>query len=66
VLTIGIGRTEANEGDRLNVCWAAMEARWRAVEALPTIPAHVLVDGKRRIARCRIMGWRQQVWENIR
>jgi hypothetical protein len=31
-----------------------MEARRRAVEALSTIPAHGLVDGKRRIAGCRI------------
>ena len=42
------------EVDRLNIYWAAMEARRRAVEALPTTPAHVLVDGKRLIAGCRI------------
>ena len=40
--------------DRLNVYWAAMEARRRAVEALPTIPVDVLVDGKRRIRGCRL------------
>jgi ribonuclease HII len=51
---IAIGRVEVVEVDRLNVYWAAMEARRRAVEALPIIPAHVLVDGQRRIAGCRL------------
>jgi ribonuclease HII len=53
-LAIGIGRTEVEEVDRLNIYWAAMEARRRAVEALPTTPAHILVDGKHRIAGCRV------------
>jgi ribonuclease HII len=53
-VAIGIGRTEVEEVDRLNIYWAAMEARRRAVEALPTTPAHILVDGKRRIAGCRV------------
>jgi ribonuclease HII len=53
-LAIGIGRTEVEEVDRLNIYWAAMEARRRAVEALPITPGHILVDGKRRIAGCRI------------
>jgi ribonuclease HII len=47
---IAIGRSEAEEVDRLNVYCAAMEARRRAVAALPIIPAHVFVDGKRRLA----------------
>ena len=42
------------EVDQLNVYWAAMEARRRAVALLPTIPAHVLIDGKRRIRGCRL------------
>jgi ribonuclease HII len=49
-LAIRIGR-ETEDLDRLNVYWAAMEARRRSVEALPTIQ----VDGKRRIMRCRIL-----------
>jgi ribonuclease HII len=53
-VAIGIGRTDVEEVDRLNIYWAAMEARRRAVEALPTIPAHILVDGKRLIAGCRV------------
>lgn len=53
-VAIGIGRTDVEEVDRLNVYWAAMEARRRAVEALPTRPAHILVDGKHRIAGCRV------------
>jgi len=53
-VAIGIGGTEVEEVDRLNIYWAAMEARRRAVEALPTTPAHILVDGKRRIAGCRV------------
>ena len=40
---------EVAEIDRLNVYWAAMLARQRAVEALTLTPVHVLVDGKRRI-----------------
>jgi ribonuclease HII len=53
-IAVGIGRADVEEVDRLNVYWAAMEARRRAVEALPTTPAHILVDGKRRIAGCRV------------
>jgi ribonuclease HII len=53
-VAIGIGRTDVEEVDRLNMYWAAMEARRRAVEALPTRPGHILVDGKRRIADCRV------------
>ena len=53
-LAIGIGRTDVEEVDRLNIYWAAMEARRRAVEALPTRPVHILVDGKHRIAGCRV------------
>ena len=53
-VAFGIGRAEVEEVDRLNVYWAAMEARRRAVEALPIIPEHVLVDGKRRIVGCRL------------
>ena len=53
-VAVGIGRTDVEEVDRLNIYWAAMEARRRAVEALPTTPAHILVDGKRRIAGCHV------------
>jgi len=53
-IAIGIGQAAADEVDRMNVYWAAMEARRRAVEALATVPSHILVDGKRRIAGCRL------------
>jgi ribonuclease HII len=53
-IAIGIGRTEVEEVDRMNVYWAAMEARRRAVAALAPGPVHILVDGKRRIAGCRL------------
>jgi ribonuclease HII len=53
-IAIGVGRSEVEEVDRINVYWAAMEARRRAVEALLVTPGHVLVDGKRRIAGCRL------------
>ena len=53
-VAIGVGRSEVEEVDRINVYWAAMKARRRAVEALGVIPDHVLVDGKRRIAGCRL------------
>jgi ribonuclease HII len=48
-VAIGVGRVEVSEIDRLNVYRAAMLARQRAVEALVPVPAHVVVDGKRRI-----------------
>lgn len=48
-VAIGVGRLEVSEIDRLNVYSAAMLARRRAVEALLLAPAHVLVDGRRRI-----------------
>jgi ribonuclease HII len=53
-IAVGTGRAEVEEVDGLNVYWAAMEGRRRAVEALPRTPAHILVDGKRRIAGCRV------------
>ena len=53
-VAFAIGRAEVEEVDRLNVYWATMEARRPAIEALPIAPAHVLVDGKRRIAGCRL------------
>ena len=51
-IAVGIGKAEVEEVDRINIYWAAMEARQRAVEDLALVPAHVLVDGKRRIAGC--------------
>jgi ribonuclease HII len=51
-IAVGIGQADVEEVDRINVYWAAMEARRRAVKALAVVPAHVLVDGKRRIAGC--------------
>jgi ribonuclease HII len=53
-IAIGLGRAEAEEVDRINVYWAAMEARRRAVAALLVTPDHVLVDGKRRVAGCQL------------
>ena len=48
-LAVGVGQVEVAEIDRLNIYWAAMLARKRAVEALMLSPAQVLVDGRRRI-----------------
>ena len=45
---------EVAEIDRLNIYWAAMLARQRAVEALALTSAHVMVDGKRRIAGVKL------------
>ena len=53
-VAIGVGRVEVSEIDLLNVYWAAMLARQRAVEALVPAPAHVLVDGKRRITGLKL------------
>jgi ribonuclease HII len=46
-LAVGVGRCEAEEVDRLNVLWAAMEAMRRAVADLALPPAVALVDGDR-------------------
>lgn len=46
-LAIGVGRCEAEEVDRLNVLWAAMEAMRRAVADLARPPDVALVDGDR-------------------
>jgi ribonuclease HII len=43
-----------SEIDLLNVYWAAMLARQRAVESLRPTPAHLLVDGRRRITGVRL------------
>ncbi len=49
-VAVGLGQAQVDEVDRMNVYWAAMEARRRAVAALSTLPGHVPVDGKRGIA----------------
>jgi len=46
-LGIGIGIVEAAEIDRLNIYRAALEAMRQAVEALPIMPEHLLVDARR-------------------
>jgi ribonuclease HII len=53
-VAVGVGQVEVSEIDLLNIYWAAMLARQRAVEALALTPAHVLVDGKRRIAGVKL------------
>ena len=53
-MAVGVGQVEVADIDRLNIYWAAMLARKRAVEALLPSPAQVLVDGKRRIAGLKL------------
>jgi ribonuclease HII len=53
-VAVGVGQAEVAEIDLLNIYWAAMLARQRAVEALKPAPAHVLVDGKRRITGMKL------------
>jgi ribonuclease HII len=53
-LAVGVGEAGVSEIDLLNVYWAAMLARQRAVDALKLTPAHVLVDGRRRITGVRL------------
>jgi ribonuclease HII len=43
---IGIGSAEVAEIDRLNIYHAALLAMRRAIEALPVLPEHVLVDAR--------------------
>ncbi|MEP9401635.1 ribonuclease HII [Sphingomonas sp. VNH70] len=44
---VGVGVASVEEIDRLNILWASMLAMERAVDALPVVPAMVLVDGNR-------------------
>jgi ribonuclease HII len=53
-MAIGVGEAGVTEIDLLNIYWAAMLARQRAVDALKLTPAHVLVDGRRRITGVRL------------
>lgn len=48
-VAVGVGQVEVADIDRLNIYWAAMLARKRAVEALMLSPAQVLVDGRQGI-----------------
>jgi ribonuclease HII len=43
---IGIGMADVGEIDRLNIYHAALLAMRRAVEALPSVPEHILVDAR--------------------
>jgi ribonuclease HII len=46
-LGIGVGVVEVADIDRLNIYRAALEAMRRAVAALPIVPQHLVVDGRR-------------------
>jgi ribonuclease HII len=43
---IGIGSADVGEIDRLNIYHAALLAMRRAVEALPSLPEHLLIDAR--------------------
>ncbi len=47
VAAVGVGIATVEEIDRLNIYWARMLAMTRAVDALGTEPAMILVDGNR-------------------
>jgi ribonuclease HII len=44
---VGIGMASPEEIDAINILQATFLAMTRAVEALPQVPAHILVDGNR-------------------
>jgi ribonuclease HII len=52
-LGIGIGMVEVDEIDAINIYQAGLLAMRRAVEALPVVPNHLLIDA-RRIPECTI------------
>lgn len=52
-LGIGIGMVEVDEIDEINIYQAGLLAMRRAVEALPVVPNHLLIDS-RRIPECAI------------
>ncbi len=43
---VGIGIVDVADIDRLNIYHAALEAMRRAVEALPVLPEHIVVDAR--------------------
>lgn len=45
-IAVGVGVSEVDEIDRLNIYWATMQASRRALDALGQVPRHVLVDGR--------------------
>lgn len=59
-VAVGIGVASPGEIDELNIFWATMLASERALQALATIPDHVLVDGRRipdlKLPQTRIVG----------
>lgn len=52
-LGIGIGMVDVDEIDEINIYQAGLLAMRRAVEALPVVPNHLLIDS-RRIPECQI------------
>jgi ribonuclease HII len=46
-LAFAVAFVEPDEIDRINIYWAGILAMRRAIEALPTSPEHVLIDGRR-------------------
>lgn len=52
-LGVGIGMVEVDEIDAINIYQAGLLAMRRAVEALPVVPNHLLIDS-RRIPECTI------------
>lgn len=44
---VGIGISEPEEIDRLNILWASLTAMERAVRALPILPQTALIDGNK-------------------
>ena len=52
-LGVGIGMVDVDEIDEINIYQAGLLAMRRAVEALPVVPNHLLIDS-RRIPECQI------------
>jgi ribonuclease HII len=49
---VGIGQASVEEIDQINILEATMLAMIRAIDALPVMPDHILVDGN-RLPNCR-------------
>ena len=52
---IGVGQASVDEIDDINILQATMLAMVRAIDNLPTIPGHILVDGN-KIPKMEISG----------
>lgn len=53
-VAVGVGQSGVLEIDEINIRRASLLAMRRAVEALPVVPSHLLIDGRDLLEQCDI------------